>query len=461
MSRSRPLYVAIVSLGCPKALVDSEKMLASLAEDGCIVGAPPQEADVVLINTCAFIAPAREESMEAIRQAVSLKRGGRVRRVVVAGCLPQREGAELLAAEPGIDAIVGVFQRDRIVEAVTGRQRGFHCLEGRGGPCLDDLGRFRLTPRHTAYLRLAEGCSQGCSYCTIPAIRGPLRSKPMDLIVREADELAADGAVELNLIAQDTTAYGRDLGDGTDLAALLRRLDAVAGVRWVRLMYAHPASLSEAAIEAMAACPRVVRYLDMPLQHVSDDILRRMGRGYGRGRIEGLLGALRARMPGIALRTTFIVGFPGEGEREFEELMEFVGAQRLDAVGVFPYYPEAGTAAARLPGQVPDEIKDERLQRLMLAQQAIAFAANEARIGAGLEVLVDGADGEGRCFGRHAGQAPEVDGICRLTRPQPAGRIVRAKVVAGDDYDLVVEAAAGLRPRGMRNGRGEAARNDK
>ena len=307
------------------------------------------------------------------------------------------------------------------------------------GACEDDRGRFRLTPRHTAYLRLSEGCNAGCSFCTIPFIRGRLRSKPMDALLAEAAELAADGAVELNLIAQDTSAYGSDLADGADLAALLRRLDGVEGVRWIRLMYAHPATMTDAVIDAVAECPRVVKYLDMPFQHVADRVLERMRRGYGRARIEELLAALRRRMPDVALRTTFIVGFPGETRPDFRELVDFVAAQQFAAVGVFTYWREDGTAAAELAGQVAEKTRLRRRDRLMRTQQEIAFAANDRLIGQTLDVLVDGLDPAGRSVGRHAAQAPDADSACYLTRPADPGRIVPAKVVGYDGYDLVVE----------------------
>ena len=432
------MRVSVVSLGCPKNLVDSEKMLAALAESGCLVGAAEDAADVILINTCAFIAPAEEESLEAIRRAVKRKRRGQVRRVVVAGCLPQRSREELLQAVPGIDAIVGVFSRSEIVQAVRGQGPAVR-LSAPAAACAEDRGRLRLTPRHTAYLRLSEGCSQGCSYCTIPAIRGPLRSKPTDEVLAEAAELVADGAVELNLIAQDTTAYGRDLADGTNLAALLRRLDAIEGVRWIRLMYAHPATMDAAAIDALAECPRVVKYLDLPLQHIHDGVLARMHRRYVRADVERLLERLREKAPGIALRTTFIVGFPGEGEAEFEELTEFVASQRFDAVGVFPYYREEGTPAARMGGQVHEKVRRTRRDRLMRIQQQIVLSANAARVGQSLQVLVDGADSSGRCVGRHAGQAPEIDGVCYLTVPCAEGEIVPGTVVGYDGYDLIVD----------------------
>jgi ribosomal protein S12 methylthiotransferase len=438
MASKESLRVSAVSLGCPKALVDSERMLALLAEAGCLVGAAADDADVILINTCSFIAPARDESMAAIREAVGRKARGRVRRVVVAGCLPQMQGEALLAAEPGIDAIVGVFDRDGIVSAVTG-EGPLVSVGPPGRACADDRGRFRLTPRHTAYLRLAEGCSQGCSFCTIPAIRGPLRSKPMELVLAEAAELVADGAVELNLIAQDTTAYGKDLPAGGGLAELLRRLDALAGVRWIRLMYAHPANMTAEVIEALAGCRRVVKYLDLPLQHVNDRLLALMRRRYGRRDVERTLSALREGVPGIALRTTFMVGFPGERTGEFAELLAFVKAQAFEAVGVFPYWREEGTPAAKMPGQVARKTKLRRRDRLMRAQREIALAANAARVGSTVEVLVDGADTSGRCVGRHAGQAPDVDGVCYLAEPVEAGRIVPARVVGHDEYDLVVE----------------------
>ncbi len=442
MSESKPCRVAVVSLGCPKALVDCEKMLAELAQAGCVVGAPPEEADVILINTCAFIAPATAESMEAIRQAAEAKRAGAVRRVVVAGCLPQRQGRQLLAAVPEIDAIVGVHNRADIVEAVTGGGE-FVRVDGSSGSCQDDRGRFRLTPRHTAYLRLAEGCSSGCSYCTIPAIRGPLRSKPMDMLLSEAAELVADGAVELNLIAQDTTAYGDDRTDGANLADLLGGLDGIDGLRWIRLLYAHPRTMTDAVIDAMAESPRVVPYLDIPLQHICDEVLSAMRRGYGRRRAEQVLSTLRERVPGIAVRTTFIAGFPGESRDQFKELCGFVERERFEAMGVFAYWPEEGVPAARLPNQIPERTRQKRRDRLMRIQQEIAFAANAAKVGATIDVLVDGLDPQGRTVGRHPGQAPDVDSLCILMEPAEVGEIISCRVVDHVDYDLVVEPIHG------------------
>jgi len=457
--------VSLVSLGCPKNLVDSERMLAILAEGGCVVGAPMDEADVIVVNTCGFLSAAREESLGVIAEALRHKRAGRARRVVAAGCLVNRDAERLYDLAPGVDAVVGVNDRDGILRAVLGKQRmtmASPCpvagasprssnLDPRcrtapigdwrsaiGNRIPSDRGRFRLTPRHTAFLRIAEGCSRRCTFCTIPAIRGPFRSKPPAEVLAEARELIADGAVELNLIAQDTTGYGADLVGKPALAPLLRSLDGLEGLRWIRLMYAYPRRFTDELIDVIADRQRVVKYLDLPLQHISDFILRRMGRGVGRKTTEALLERLRRRIPGLALRTTFIVGFPGETDAHFAELLEFVRDFRFDALGVFEYSPEEGTPAAKLDGQVPGPVKAERARRVMLGQRRIAFAANRAKVGKAIEVLVDGRR-KGRCVGRHCAQAPDIDGICYLNRPRPPGTFVSARVVRADGYDLVVD----------------------
>ncbi len=434
--------VSIVSLGCPKNLVDSERICAILAEGGCVVGAPPEEADVIVINTCGFIQDARTESMEMIRQAVEQKRTGRAGRVVVAGCLVNRDGSDLLGAPAGIDAIVGVNDREQILQAVLGQGPGARLSPP--GPACSDAGRFRLTPPHTAYLRIAEGCSRRCTFCTIPAIRGPYRSKPPEMVLAEAAELAADGAVEMNVIAQDTTSYGCDL-DGPDLAGLLGQLDRIEGVEWIRLLYTYPLRFDRKLIDAMTAAEHVVPYVDMPLQHICTEILRRMGRSVGRETIVELLDGLRQALPGICLRTTMIVGFPGETERQFQELLEFIRDQRFEALGAFAYSPEPGTPAAEMPDPVPEATKAARLEAIMKAQQEISQAGNAARVGTELDVLVDGIDADGYCFGRHAGQAPDIDGICYLSEHLPPGRLVRARVVQAGDYDLVVEPVGSIR----------------
>jgi len=446
MSEAEPTVVGLVSLGCPKNLVDSEKMLAALAESGCVVTTDVEAADVVVVNTCGFLAAARDESMAVIAEALALKQAGQVRRVVVAGCLAQRDGDELREAADGIDAIVGVNNRDDLVRAVmtdepvtavAGYQQR---AREAGGPLVgDDTGRLRLTPPHTAYLRISEGCSQGCSFCTIPAIRGPFRSKPVERVLHEAAELIADGAVELNLIGQDTTSYGADIGYDAGLAGLLRELSGLDDVGWIRLLYAYPTGVTDDVIAAMAECEAVVPYLDIPLQHIADRILERMRRRTTRRQTEDLLTRLRDGVDGLTLRTTFIVGFPGETEADFAELLQFVAAFGFDAMGVFAYSKEDGAPAARLDGEVPADVAATRVDALMRAQQKLVFAANAGRVGEIVKVLIDGVGADGRCVGRTVGQAPEVDGLCYVTDPRPAGSFVSGPVVGVDGYDLIVE----------------------
>ncbi len=429
----------MVSLGCPKNLVDSEVLAGHLGTAGMVVGAPMDDADVILINTCGFLQASREESLEVIAEAVELKATGRAKRVVVAGCLVNRDGEALLHVVPGIDAVVSVNDRDAIVSAVCGD--GPATLISPAGPVGSDLGRLRLTPSHTAYLRIAEGCDQKCTYCTIPSIRGPLRSKPLPAVLAEARDLIADGAIELNVIAQDTTTYGRDLRDpdATDTATLLNALDGLDGVGWIRLLYAYPNSFTDDLIAVMAGADHILPYVDMPLQHISDAVLKRMGRQVTRKEIEALLGKLRRAMPAIAIRTTFIVGFPGETDEQFAELLAFVKEFEFDAMGAFEYSPEPGTPAATMDGQVPDAVKAARAEQLMLAQQAIAFTANAAAVGQEIDVLVDGMDNTGACIARHTGQAPEVDSVCLLTEPVDAGSVVAATIIDWQDYDLVAQ----------------------
>src|SRR2546423_7231712 len=371
--------VAFVSLGCPKNLVDSERMLGLLAEDGLAITADHASADAIVVNTCGFLEASKEESLAEIRRAVAMKEKGNCQRVIVAGCLVQRHKTKLLNEVPEIDRLVGVFDREHIVEAVRGqenpRQEHGHFLgkyhdlsrelaEGSGFgvqgseketktnrlPVFeDDRARLRLTPRHYAYLRMSEGCNQGCTFCTIPSIRGPMRSKPIEQILLEAKELAADGAVELNLIGQDTTSYGTDIGYADGLAGLLRTLNKqLKDVHWLRLMYAYPSCFTDEMIHAIADCDRVVKYIDMPLQHINDEILTKMRRRVTRKQTETLLQKLRDRVPNIAIRTTFIAGAPGETDAQHRELVQFVKDFGFDMMGVFPYSPEPGTPMGRM-----------------------------------------------------------------------------------------------------------------
>lgn len=467
--------VAFVSLGCPKNLVDSERMLGLLAEDGLVISPDAQAADAVVINTCGFLEASKEESLGEIRAAVELKKQGRVKRVIVAGCLVQRHKTKLLAEVPEIDRLVGVFDREHIVEAVRGtanpRQAHGHYLgkyhdlsqelaaakglksdgakqtkTARLPVFEDDRARLRLTPRHYAYLRISEGCNQGCTFCTIPSIRGPMRSKPIDQILAEAAELAADGAVELNLIGQDTTSYGMDIGYAKGLAGLIRTLNrkVAKDVAWLRLMYAYPSCFTDEMIDAIAQADRMVKYIDIPLQHINDEVLARMKRRVTRKQTETLLHKLRERIPGIAIRTTFIAGSPGETDAQHRELVEFVRDFGFEMMGVFPYSPEPGTPMGRMADQVPDDVKQARVEELMLAQQEVAFAKARAQVGRTIEVLIDDvpADRQSPITARASWQAPEIDS-CVFVKPTRAelhpGQIVPVKVTDYQNYDLIAE----------------------
>lgn len=445
-----PIRVAMISLGCPKNLVDSEKMLAGLAEVGCAITPQPADADVVLVNTCGFLQAARDEAMDILAELEQLKQADPRKRIVVAGCLVQREDSALLQQAPYIDAIVGVHGRNSIAQTildVTGRSVVSRPVDM---PAFDpaaawsDRGRVRLTPRHYAYLRISEGCDQKCTFCTIPSIRGPFRSKKPEEILAEAVELATDGARELILIGQDTTTYGKDIGYKPGLSGLLRQLNEVAGVQWLRLMYTYPREFSDDVIAAIRDCDRVAKYVDMPLQHISDEVLRRMGRRTSRAEVETLLAKIRQRVPGIAIRTTFIVGFPGETPSQFDELLAFVRQQTFDAVGVFAYSREPGTPAAELDGQIDEPLKQERVERLMLAQQEIALAAAAATRGRTFRVVVDGpATQKDWYLARHSQQAPEVDSVTKVKSAKPlrSGDVVEVRCTGSDGYDLLARPA--------------------
>ncbi len=451
-----PPIVGFVSLGCAKNLVDSERMLGQIAESGAIVSADESAADTIVVNTCGFLGAARDEALRVIEELAERKRRGELRRIVVAGCLVQRDGQSLRTQIPEIDALVGVNNRDDVPRAVwgtrgPGSRRGSDLYLGAYHPSAwSDQGRLRLTPRHYAYVRISEGCDQKCTFCTIPSIRGPMHSKPPEALVAECRELLADGARELILIGQDTTSYGTDLASGVRLPSLLRTLDgACDGARWIRLMYVYPTVLDDAVLAAIADAPRIVKYIDIPLQHISSAVLRRMGRRIDRPATERLLERIRRRIPGVTIRTTFIVGFPGETDAEFAELVEFVRGFGFEAVGAFPYSFEAETPAARLPGHPDSAVKRERYEQLMLVQQDVALAAARRRVGTTFDVVVDGPDDAGAgLVARHAGQAPEVDAVCRLrAAPRAAhepGHGLTVQCIDTDGYDLVV------RPQGRR-----------
>ncbi len=418
-------------------------MLAQIVEAGFLIAADPSQADVVVVNTCGFIEPAKVESLDAIAQAVADKRSGRVQKVVVAGCLAQRLGAQLLDEAEGVDAVVGLGQRDRIAEIVrrtlSAGEPGVYSDRTFPVPT-DDRVRLRIGPAHSAYLRISEGCDHRCSFCTIPAIRGPFRSKPPERVLEEARELVSSGAVELNLIGQDTTIYGRDLKRADGLAHLLGRMETIADLAWIRLLYAYPRGITESLIGAIARSDKVLHYLDVPIQHASDKILRAMRRPDTSDGLRTLIERLRAAIPDIVLRTTVIVGFPGETDGDFSDLLEFIRWVQFDALGAFTFFPETGTPAAQFPAQIPDDVKQDRLDALMLAQQEIAFAKNRARVGQRLRCLIDSVDPQGIGYGRFYGQAPDIDAICVVTNCMAGpGSYADVDVVGVRDYDLLVE----------------------
>src|SRR4051794_37323681 len=398
LSETTPRTYAFVSLGCPKNLVDSERMLGKLAQDGYALVPDASGADVLVVNTCGFIEPARQESLGVIREMLALKQQGKVGAVVVAGCLAERKGDALLQEVPGVDSIVGVFGREEIVQVVD--RAVAHQSEQRSlfrpAPvrAQEDTARLRVTPRHYAYLKISEGCDRTCTFCAIPGMRGKHVTKPIEEVVREARELAADGVRELILVAQDTTYYGLDLYGRVRLAELLRELDKVEGVEWIRVLYLYPIHFTDELIDVLATAKKVIPYLDMPLQHINDRVLKRMQRRVNRAATEELLGKLRRSIPNLTMRTTFVVGFPGETDAEFEELLEFVRSARFERLGVFPYSYEPDTPATRLDGHLPEEVKVARRDRLMAAQQPIAFAWTQARIGSEIEAIIDAPDPE-------------------------------------------------------------------
>lgn len=436
--------VGFISLGCPKNVVDSEKMLAEIAQAGFFITAEPDNADVVVINTCGFIEPAKAEALEAIRHAVDCKLSPprRVKKVIVAGCLSQRLGRQLFSQVNGIDAIVGLGQRDniaRIIKKTISANQPAAYLGHWPEQCSDDRDRLLITGRHWAYLRISEGCNHRCSFCTIPAIKGPFRSKPQELVLAEAAELVSAGVVELNIIAQDTTYYGRDFKIKDGLATLLTKLEKIAEMAWIRLMYLWPAGIDDRLIETIAKSKKVVHYLDIPIQHVNNKILKAMCRPDTKYRLQKLIEKLRSSLPDVILRTTLIVGFPGETEQQFAELLDFVRWAKFDALGCFQFYPEAGTPAADMPGQISDDVKQQRVKELMLTQQKIAFAKNKNRIGSKLLCLVDSVDSS-TARGRFYGQAPDIDSVCIIENCSAnPGEFIDTRVVGSKDYDLLVQ----------------------
>ena len=439
---------SMVSLGCPKNLVDSERMLGLLRQDGWQLVGEPQGSDIVVVNTCAFIDASRQESYAAINEMLELKRAGGTRGVIVAGCLAERQKESLLTELPGVDAVIGVFSRDEIGRAAErligglGDQRSiFRPAPARA---LDDSGRMRVTPRHMAYLKISEGCDRTCTFCAIPKMRGKHATKPIEEVIREARELAADGVKELVIVAQDTTYYGMDLYGEPRLVELLDELEKVDGIQWIRLMYLYPMYFTDRLIDKIATSPKIVPYLDMPLQHASDPVLKRMQRRVARGPTEELLGKLRSRIPGLVLRTTFITGFPGETREQFEEMVAFAKQWEFERVGVFTYSLEPDTPAAKLDGHMPDEEKAARRDELMELQQSIAHAHARRQIGRKLDVIIDrqSEEREDVWVGRTQADAPDIDCVVYVTAAGSSaakpltGKIIPVEIVASSGYDL-------------------------
>ncbi|MBX3450066.1 MAG: 30S ribosomal protein S12 methylthiotransferase RimO [Planctomycetaceae bacterium] len=445
-SDSKGTY-CFVSLGCPKNLVDSEKMLGTLALDGYTLVSEPAGADFVIVNTCGFIEQSRAESKAVIREMLDLKKGGQTGGVIVAGCLPQRLGPALLDELPEIDHIVGVFGRDeinRVADHLVGRRREQRELF-RPAPikAMDDRERLRITPRHYAYLKISEGCDRLCTFCSIPKMRGKHVTKPIEMVLEEARELVKDGVRELNIVAQDTTYYGIDLYGEPRLPELLRQLEQVEGLKWIRLLYLYPIFFTDELISTIADSGKIIPYLDMPLQHINDTMLKRMQRRVNRAQTEELIGKLRDRVPNLVLRTTFITGFPGETDEQFAEMRQFIEDVRFERLGVFPYSYEPDTPATRLPDHLPEDVKNARRDELMALQQQIAFEFQESLVGYELDAILDEEVEPGVFAGRLYCDAPEIDSnIYVAGEGLYVGDFVPVEVLQRQDYDLVGEATA-------------------
>jgi ribosomal protein S12 methylthiotransferase len=482
---SEDIKIGFVSLGCPKNLVDGEVMLGYALDAGHEITAAASDADVIVVNTCAFIDKAKQESIDAILEMAQQKRDGKCSRLVVTGCLAERYRDQLRKEIPEIDALLGTGELPGIVDALgsmtddrrptadaTGapdaelRPLTFH--KKSAGHRSSDIGhrapptylydastpRVLTTPKHFAYVKIAEGCDYTCAFCIIPTLRGGYRSRTRESVVAEARALAERGVKELLLISQDTTFYGIDRQERGALATLLRELNGIDGLEWIRLLYLYPTTITDDVLAAMAECEKVCRYVDLPLQHASADVLKRMRRPGNRKTYDQLLARIRERVPGVTLRTTFIVGFPGETEEDFAQLEAFVEDTRFDHIGVFTYSHEEGTRAHAVKDDVPSATKRKRRERLMTRQQRIVARRQEERIGTDVRVLIDGSSPEHELVlqGRLEGQAPEIDPVVYLTDCDPsdcaAGQIVSARIVAARGYDLVAAPVMAQAVRG-------------
>ncbi|HXI84905.1 MAG TPA: 30S ribosomal protein S12 methylthiotransferase RimO [Verrucomicrobiae bacterium] len=457
MQSSQTIKVGFVSLGCAKNLVDSEVMLGSLLRDGMQVTPNAQEADVVIVNTCGFIEASKKESIDAILKANELRETGNCKALIMAGCLTQRYPRDLQKELPEVDAIVGLNEVPRIGQIV----REILAKNGHTAPQLFWSGpanyvpdyaapRFRLTPKHHAYVKVAEGCNHPCTFCSIPRIRGKHRSRALNDVLAEIRALVSNGAREINLISQDTTFYGKDLDpqapgprDGKSLLCeLLREIQQIDGEFWVRLLYTHPYHWNDELIETIAACDKVCRYVDMPLQHINDEMLKQMRRETSGQYIRDLIARIRRGIPGIALRTTFIVGFPGEAEKQFEELLQFIAEAKFERLGMFQYSQEDHTPAGTMATQLSVKEKKRRYQRAMALQQQVSREVQGAFVGQTIKVLIEERT-EGGWVGRSHADAPEIDGSVQVMGPAQIGEFARVRITGASEYDLTGETLRG------------------
>lgn len=437
--------VGIISLGCVKNLVDAELMLGDLASHQLTITPNPDEADIIIVNTCGFIESAQQESVDTILQMAEYKKQS-CQMLIVSGCLAQRFSEELLAEIPEIDAMIGTGSWQKIREAIERVDQGekpIVLIDELTNLYDEEMPRILTTPSYSAYIKVAEGCSNRCAYCVIPSVRGDFRSRSMESIIAEANNLAEQGVRELNLIAQDTTNYGTDRYGERKLPALLRELVKIEKIKWIRILYCYPQNFTNELIELMATEDKICSYVDLPLQHISDNVLRRMNRRDTKADILALLKKIRSRIEGVVVRSSFIVGFPGETEADFAELKEFIEQQKFERVGIFTYSREAGTPAYDMDDQIPEEVKEDRYHTLMATQCVISEEINQSYEGQHLTVLVEGKDSEqeGLSYGRSYREAPDIDGkIFIENEPNPTvGEFIETEVIQGFTYDLVVE----------------------
>lgn len=438
------MKILFVSLGCDKNLADTEAMLGLLASRGYTMTDDETEADVIVINTCCFIHDAMEESIQNILEMAEYRKNGQAKALIVTGCLAQRYRQEILDEIPEVDEVLGTTAFDRILDAVDAAlsgERGVMLADPDALP-MPETKRLVTTGGHFAYLKIAEGCDKHCTYCIIPSLRGRFRSVPMDRLVREAQELADQGVKELILVAQETTLYGKDLYGEKALHILLKKLCEVSGIRWIRILYCYPEEITDDLIKVIKEEPKICHYLDIPIQHASDGILKRMGRRTSKQELIDIVTRLRREIPDICLRTTLITGFPGETQEQHDELMEFVDEMEFDRLGVFTYSPEEGTPAADMPDQISEEVKEERQAELMELQQEIAFDAAEEMKGREVLVMIEGKVADENAYvGRTYKDAPNVDGLIFINTDEElvSGDFARVKVTGALDYDLIGE----------------------